>query len=528
MEFGGTSGETMISVDNPDRCSLDSLLGTLTAKGVRLWVDSGQLRYRAPKGALSRPEIEQLARYRDELVMLVQRQAGDGRRGSRLGPRRPDERVPLSYGQQVSWEFRLRGRSCKRQIASATCLRGRLNVSALRASLYELVRRHEALRTCIVVRDDIPEQIVEDSVNVELRIGDLSRLDAHAAAIELQERIRELILEPFGVDQPPLFAVQLIRLRENEHVLVIGIEHIISDAYSIYIFLRDLLHIYARTLRGGPPLPPVPVHFADYTVWRRNGEAAWVAQHREYWDELRRWPLLRFPEPRSARLSGKKGWEGVPIVIDAGARSRLVAWCQAGGTTLAMGVFVVYAATVLRWCGASQAVIRYVTNGRIAAEIEDAIGPFATWVYVRLAIGKFDNFLALLEQATREYCTALHHAEFSYLSMVDRSSEVLASCIFNWIPADPGLNPSLLDASEEALICTDVPFENPVYEDLELESEPMLLLHDRENMISGAIMFPRKRFSNDTMQQFARVFLTMIDAALSGTSRPIGAIPIDG
>ncbi len=504
------------------------LLADVNAKGVKLWVAKGQLRYRMPKGALSPADVDRLAFHHDEIVSFFRKYSGDARNGQGPGPRRPGASVPLTYFQRVRWDLRLQHGVSVRQISSATHLRGRLSASVLRTSLHEVVRRHEALRTRIVVRDGTPEQVVNEDLQIELRTDDLSRLTARASEKALMRLIEQFIVEPLRIDVAPLFGVLLVRLRDDEHVLVIALEHVIADACSAQVLLRDLFHIYARTLLHGPPLPAVPVQFADYAIWQRGAEAGWVAEHSAHWEALRRCAVQRFPESGCAAPSAVSGWGGVSVKIDGKLKARLVEWCRLRGTTLPLGVFVSYAAAVLRWCGTSRCVIRYVTNGRELPEIENSIGPYATSLYLRLELHECDSFTALLEQATQEYHTAYYHADFFYLQAAGPVSDVLESCIFNWIPTEPSIDLSALDGSEYALTCSDVPFVNPLYDRLDMQSEPMALLHDRQQEISVAIMFPRQRFASEAMQSFADTFLTLLDAALSDAGQPISLVPLSG
>ena len=145
------------------------VLGHLFAKGVRLWSEDGQLRYKAPKGALTAEDVEVLRASRSQLVALLEQAAVAEAVGATLEPRRRSECVPLAFSQLAHWHLlNLGERPSLRQIASATHIRGDLDADSLRASIASIIDRHEALRTRVVVVDGIPLQETRESCGFDL------------------------------------------------------------------------------------------------------------------------------------------------------------------------------------------------------------------------------------------------------------------------------------------------------------------------------------------------------------------------
>jgi hypothetical protein len=508
-----------------------AIVAALRAKGVRLWVENGELRYRAPKHTMTNDELLRLQAERQQIVALLD-MAEHSSAVPALRPRSYGERVPLTYAQTTLWDSGRRlQRKPIRQIASATRLCGRLQVDLLRASVIEVQRRHEALRARIVLVDGKAVQDIAHETLCEMQLIDLSTLPAGAREQELRAAIRSLILEPFRFDVGPLLAVRLVKLRDAEHVLIVAIEHVISDAYSLNIVLRDLFAFYAGSfdLRMRPAAP-VLIQHPDYAVWQQRVAAEWVAEHKEYWRRVLEYPAVRFPGAQDAMSGARSGWEITSARIREQLRDALRRWCQAQATTLAMSALVAYVAVVFRWCGVRKGVLRCITDGRVQPELRDAIGNFAAPMYLPVALTEGGSFLDLLAHLTHEYCEAYRHTDLYYLQSTMPKCEVMRTPIFNWIPQEPRLESTLLPGSPDMLTCSDVEFDNPVYESFAMDSDPILLLHDRSSYVALELLWPRSRFKAAAMERFVQSLLSTIHEMIERPERAIDdvALPIHG
>jgi hypothetical protein len=506
-----------------------AVLGHFRRKGVRLWPENGQLRYKAPKGTLTAGEIERLRASRVEIVAHLEKVTAAQALEPRLEPRPQSNRAPLAFSQLAHWHlYQLGKRRAIRQVACAVHLQGRLSADVVRKSVAEVVRRHDALRTRIVFCDGIHTQEIDKSVEYELAVVDLTTLSESARKIEVNRQIENLILEPLDVTVGPLFGVRLLRLCDDEHLLVIAMEHMISDAVSMNILLRDLFKAYAQTASGHVvSLPEIPIQFADYALWQVNGQRAWMERHGGYWSR-RLWGCKRveFPVDKALPAESADGWQTVPLRIGGELTAKLREWCRVRQTTLVMSVFVAYVALVLRWCGVSDAVIQYQSDGRNDSKIENAIGYFATVLYLRIEIQEADNFVDLLNRTTREYCNAYEHADLSYLEAQVPRPEFARNSAFNWVPGASEIDLSGLAESVDALRCTTYPFPHPMLKTLMRDNEPMVELRDTEDGISGEVYFPRNRFHISTMERFARSFLAAVRALLERPEQRIKDISL--
>jgi hypothetical protein len=506
---------------------ISHLLGSVRSKGVRIWSDNGQLRYEAPKGALTQTEFDRLRASRGQIVTLLERTASAEAGGPEFAPL---DRVPLAFSQLAHWHFfRLRERHAIRQLASATRLGGSLNVAALRKALAEMVCRHDALRTRIVVCDGIPAQEIAKSGDCELTVRDLTAVPENLHEAEVHRLIEQFILEPIDLAVGPLFGVQLLKLRDDVHVLIVVMEHIIADMYSLRILLRELFAAYAQTMKGRPfSLPAISVKFGDYALRQRNSEESWIEKHGAYWKTvLAGFQRLRFPEDKNLQITARSGWGIVYLKVGRDLKAELREWSRQRRTTIVMSVLTAYVGLVLRWCNASEAIIQYQTDGRTRANMANTIGYFASALSLGIAIGENDSFLDLLKRVTETYCEAYEHADFSYLVAQESRPEFARSTGFNWIPVRSGADISELSELEYPIACRQVDFAHPLAKNIEVDGEPSITIFDtEEDETTGEVWFPRSRFSPETMERFGRNFVVFIKALLRQANEPVKGIEL--
>ncbi|HEX9935985.1 MAG TPA: condensation domain-containing protein, partial [Longimicrobium sp.] len=181
--------------------------------------------------------------------------------------------LPLSFAQERLWFIdRLEGGSAPYNIPAALRLTGALDVDALERALGEIVRRHEALRTVFAEVDGGAVQVIAPFAGFALPLDDLSGLHETARESEVRRRAREDVARPFDLAEGPLFRAALLRVADEEHVLLLCLHHIIGDGWSSGVLRRELSALYAAYRDGGEgdPLPPLPVQYADFAVWQRE------------------------------------------------------------------------------------------------------------------------------------------------------------------------------------------------------------------------------------------------------------------
>jgi hypothetical protein len=360
-------------------------------------------------------------------------------------------------------------------------------------------------------------QEISDSVDPELWVIDLSATADGQREAEVIHQIEKLILEPIDVASGPLFGARLLRVRDDEHVFIVAMEHIISDAFSINILLRELFAVYFLKFKGHAfSLPTVPVQFPDYAIWQRNAERSWLEKHGAYWNErLKGCSRLRFPVDECLQTGTRVGWGTVPVRVGRGLREELYQWSQRRRTTLVMAVLTAYIGLVSRWCNVSEVAIQYQTDGRVSQKVANTIGFFASPLYLSMTLREDDSFLDLINRVTEEYCDACEHADFCYMVAQVPQPEFTRNTAFNWLPqGSVNIDLSDLGGSEDVITLSPVRFEHPMTRSLGFDGEPSVLLVEADGEILGDVYFPLSRFSVDTMSRFGRNFLAFIEALL--------------
>ena len=219
-------------------------------------------------------------------------------------PRRPEtDQSPLSFAQERMWfldQLEPGNPAYNRPVFLR--LIGRLRAAALEESLNEIVRRHEALRTSFPAVEGRPFQSVAPTLTISIPVVDLSNLTEAEGKEEARGLATEEARRPFDLARGPLLRAALLRLSEEEHLLLLVMHHIVFDAWSVRVLLRELRALYDTFSSGNPsPLPELPIQYADFAQWQRSWMDGDVLQDRlAYWRQRLEGapPVLELPIDR--------------------------------------------------------------------------------------------------------------------------------------------------------------------------------------------------------------------------------------
>ncbi|MGC2062518.1 MAG: condensation domain-containing protein, partial [Thermodesulfovibrionales bacterium] len=235
--------------------------------------------------------------------MLAQQERPDSSSISVITTRDKTKPAPLSFAQQRLWFLdQLEPGSSAYNISRVLRLTGYLNAAALEQSIGEIIRRHEVLRTAFITQNDRPFQRIAPSVTFTLPAVNLSTIPEEQRESRAQQLATEEERRPFDLTTGPLLRVILLQLKEEEHLLLVTMHHIITDGWSMSIFDRELSALYNAFSTGLPsPLPELSIQYADFAVWQRQymqGEV--LKQQMSYWrDQLGgELPVLELPTDR--------------------------------------------------------------------------------------------------------------------------------------------------------------------------------------------------------------------------------------
>ncbi|HMC27505.1 MAG TPA: amino acid adenylation domain-containing protein, partial [Verrucomicrobiae bacterium] len=254
-----------------------------------------------------------------------------------------DNHSALSFAQQRLWFLhQLQPAIPLYNIPQAVRLEGRLNVPALERAFAEILRRHEVLRTTYRVEAGQPVQVVAPAAKSPLVVTDLS-----AFAPELKQRtLRDTILaearKPFALEHDLMLRVALIKLGEDEHMLLITTHHIAADGWSIEVLWKEIASLYGTFVRGmQSPLSDLPIQYADFALWQRDWLQGDVLESQlSYWrKQLEGAPaLLELPLDYSRPATQTYRGARQPLSLSPSLTESLKTLAQAEGCTLFMAL----------------------------------------------------------------------------------------------------------------------------------------------------------------------------------------------
>lgn len=482
-------------------------------------------------GAISQDDIGAFKACKDQIVALLEDASpGAAAEKTALQSGGAIDLVPLAFSQLAHWHTeRLAQQRSHCVVGFPTRWLGPLNVRALESALREMIRRHHALRTRIVVCQGTPLQEIRDCCEYELIFDDLAGVDEAQREGEILRRVDKYMCEPIDVTVYPLFRFRLIRVREDDHVLVTAMEHIITDGVSLNLLQRELLRAYQDVVQGRPlSLPPVGMQFSDFAMTQRHELPSWIEQHAHYWAErLKGCERLRFPEDGHERGT-LSGFGLVHIHFRKGLREDLREWGRQNKTTLVMSFFTAFVALVLRWCNVPEAVLLFQISGRTRSVLDCTFGYLASPLFLRLALLESDKFIDLLRTVTDEYYNAYEHADCSYLEAQQPPPAFALNSRFNWLPqAQPADRSAGSGGREPAVDVTFLPYEPRVITDDDIDTEPLMGILETEDGIVGYLGFPLARFSVRMMERFAHNFEKMLEILLNSPETKVTSIVLD-
>ncbi|MGA2602460.1 MAG: condensation domain-containing protein, partial [Bryobacteraceae bacterium] len=326
--------------------------------------------------------------------------------------------LPLSFAQQRLWFLdRVNPGGVAYNLPFALRLKGTLNINAVQMSLDEIVRRHEALRTCFPARQGIAIQKITPPYRVSLPLTDLSSLEEKARECEAASQMRREAEGSFDLAQGPLIRASLIRLSDDQHDLLITMHHIAADGWSIGVLVREFMSCYAAYSTGGQPeLAELPVQYADFAVWQREllqGEL--LESQLSYWKEqLRDIPALGLVGDYG-RTRGQNNRAGtVAFTLDSALCEGLKRLARREGTTLFMVLELVFKLLLSRYSGQTDITIGSPIANRNHLRTEELIGFFVNTIALRSNVHGNLTFRDLLARERKTVLEAYAHQDLPF------------------------------------------------------------------------------------------------------------------
>ena len=365
------------------------------------------------------PTIEALAQ-----VIEQQRQDSNQVQLPAIVPVSRDKQLPLSFAQQRLWFLeQLEPGSPLYNCPGAAKLRGSLDVLALEHSLNQLILRHESLRTSFATVAGEPVQVISRDSQVRLVLDDISGLCEAERAAEVERRAQAEAREGFDLASGPLLRVKLLRLADDEHVVFFTMHHIVSDAWSLGVFLQELAALYEAHRSGvEAELPVLAVQYADYAVWQReylSGEV--LEQQLGYWTkQLAGAPaMLELPTDRPRPEEQTHHGAQHEVELSEKVSDELRALSRSESVTLYMTLLAAFDVLLHYYTGKEDIVVGTNVSNRDRRETDHLIGFFVNQLAMRVSLAGDPTFRELLQQVRDVTLNAFAHQDIPFDRLVE-------------------------------------------------------------------------------------------------------------
>ncbi|MFC4124651.1 amino acid adenylation domain-containing protein [Nocardia rhizosphaerae] len=464
------------------------------------------------------------------LAERVERHIGTGS-GQQLVPQQRPEIIPLSFAQQRMWFLnRFDPASAVNNMPMAVRLTGALDPDALRAAVRDLVARHEVLRTMYPQVDGAGQQLI-------LPLSDPRAVPALDVETVTEAEVPALVAETAGVGfdvalAPPI-RLRLLRLRDDEHVLVCVVHHIAGDGVSMGPLTRDLMGAYVQRSAGAEPrLPELAVQYADFTLWQRevlgteDDPESVLTQQIDFWrTQLAGLPdQLELPTDRSRPTVATYRGATLDFRIPADVHAGLDELAHAHNSTLFMVVHAALSALLARLSGTGDIAIGTPVAGRGDAALDDLIGMFVNTLVLRTQVDPAAGFDALLAHTRATDVAAFGHADVPFerlVELLDPARSTTRHPLFQVMLAFQNMSRTALELPGMTVsgVELSIPFAKF---DLQFEMVEDTDRHGAPHGIGVGLTYSADLFDAATVESIAERFLRLLTGIVADPTAPIG------
>jgi amino acid adenylation domain-containing protein len=394
-----------------------ALVEEVRSRGIELWTDGEQLRYRAPAGVITPEFTVKLKEHKAELIQYLTSQ---GRDRILPIPEQPDYEV--SRVQRRIWVLaQLEAASTAYNIPLPLVLDGQFEPAALVTALTQLLIRHEVLRTTFVLINDQPRQIVHAPFTLPIRELDFSNEP------NPEDRFRVIAdaeaAKPFDLERGPLLRVTLVRASAKCHVLLLTIHHIISDGWSLRVIMKELAALYESAVTSTPSnLKPLSIQYRDYAAWQNRAlYTGRLVDQRNYWlgklsGQL---PILDLPVDFVRRPFQSFRGAAHAIRFEPAETIALRDFARSHRSSVFTVLVALIKVLLYRYTGQTDIIVGTAVAGRNRLELEDQVGCYLNTLALRDRIDPAGSFEMFVQRVRQTMLEALDYQEYPFDHLID-------------------------------------------------------------------------------------------------------------
>lgn len=435
---------------------------------------------------------------------------------------------PLSSAQRRLWILsQFEEGSAAYHIPGVYSIAGKLDADLLEKAFRVLIERHEVLRT--VVDDNEEGELMQyiknaDDLAFRFAITDLRATDSRE--VELRTLVNKVITKHFDLASGPLLRVNLFQMESNKWVLVFVMHHIITDGWSMDIFIKELLMVYKSLIDGnGISLPPIRIQYKDYAVWQQaNLHEGKLLKDEAFWKELLCEPLPVIQLFADKKRPDKKTFNGSLIkkrlkgeIIDALRREGMQQ-----ESTLFMSLFTVVNILIFKYTGQDDLVIGTPVAGRNHLDLENQIGLFINTLALRTKLKGEQSFFDVLANVKKQTLNAYEHQSYPFDELVEKLNirrDINRNALFDIMVSFQNVEVKIQEQTGINGIVIDA------YEGLKSTGSKLDLTidfaEDSEGIVTMIIEYNTDLYHNETIEKLAEHYEQLLEALLLEPELPL-------
>jgi amino acid adenylation domain-containing protein len=454
--------------------------------------------------------------------------AGHGRRLPRIAPVPRDGRLPLSYAQERMWILdQLEPGGATYNVPAAVELEGPLQIGALEQAIHSIVARHEVLRTTFRKSSEgEPEQVVGGLRIHRLPVVDLERFSPDMVEAALDRLALTEARQPFNLASDRLLRVTILRVRPDRHVVLFTMHHIVSDAWSTGVLVRELSELYLAFVSGrGSSLPALPIQYADFAAWQRRWlEGGELQNQLDYWTRQ----LEGIPDRLELPLDGRRGsdvtYNGAreDVIIPRPLVAALTTLARGEGTTLFVALLAMFKLLLHRYTGQRDIVVGAPIAGRSSAETEPLIGFFVNTLVLRSRVDPTRSVRDFIRDVHDTVLNAQAHQDLPFERLVDELNPTRG------LGHTPLFQVAfvLQNAPREALQMSELTLRNRSSETRTAKFDWSVALVEAGDEIVGHFEYNTDRFAAGTIQRAIGHYTNLLAGCVADPYRTIADIEV--
>ena len=498
------------------------LLKQLGSSGIKLWLEDNELKFRAPKGALTKQFKEQIKANKPEIIEFLQgTKTGAAAEAEIIRPVDRSLPIPLSFAQQRLWFLdQLVPGDISYNIPIHLLMKGALKVEVFERVFGEVMKRHEVLRTTFSSEGDVPTQIVHAFDGWTLPFYDISQEASDYRAKRLSQLVDGNVAQSFDLQNGPLFRVALIKLSEEEFHLTVTLHHIISDGWSMGVLIQEVVALYQVNCANlESPLTPLQVQYADFSAWQREWLSGEVLQNQcNYWQEkLFQVPKLELPTDKARPAVLQNHGSTIEFDWDAGLLKELNSFSQQQGVTLFMTLLAAFKVILYRYTSQDDFAVGTPIANRSRPELEPIIGFFVNTLALRTDLSGQPSFIELLARVQKTTLDGYTRQDVPFERVVELSGvarEMSHTPLFQVMFV-------LQNASASEFALPGLHIEDVATERLTSKFDLQLSFSESEQGLKGEIEYCTDLFDRQTMEEFESHFKCLVTGILKNPQLPI-------